>query len=106
MTTPQPGSPPPPFALQTSPQLPELLHQLGVTLMLSTYQAGKVINRVFRHVKFTEKTVKLQSFQNNIASTKTSVIQNPVILVVEDQISLHLDLLWRNSILDHVCIMK
>ena len=38
-----PGTPPPPFALRHTSQLPELLHQLGVTIALSTYQAGKLI---------------------------------------------------------------
>ncbi|OAV43199.1 TIGR03032 family protein [Lewinella sp. 4G2] len=42
-TPPKVGQAPPPFALQSTPQLPELLHQLGITLMLSTYQAGKVV---------------------------------------------------------------
>lgn len=37
------SSPPPPFALQYSPQLAELIHQLGCTIALSTYQAGKLI---------------------------------------------------------------
>ena len=32
-----------PFSCSFSPQVPELLHQLGCTLALSTYQAGKVI---------------------------------------------------------------
>ncbi|MEM6396211.1 MAG: TIGR03032 family protein [Bacteroidota bacterium] len=34
---------PPPFALRHSPQVPELLYQLGCTLAISTYQAGKVV---------------------------------------------------------------
>lgn len=32
-----------PFALQHSPQLPEILAELGSSLLVSTYQAGKVI---------------------------------------------------------------
>lgn len=32
-----------PFAMRYSPQVPELLHRLGATLVISTYQAGKVI---------------------------------------------------------------
>ncbi len=36
-------TPPPPFALQHSPNIPELLMQLNCTLAISTYQAGKVI---------------------------------------------------------------
>ncbi len=32
-----------PFSLKYSPQVPELLHKLGCTLALSTYQAGKLI---------------------------------------------------------------
>ncbi len=36
-------SAPPPFAIQHDPQIPELLHQLGSTLVLSTYQAGKLV---------------------------------------------------------------
>ena len=38
-----PSAPPPPFALQYNPQVPELLQQLGCTLAISTYQAGKVV---------------------------------------------------------------
>ena len=38
-----PTTPPPPFALRYTAQLPELLHQLGITLLLSTYQAGKLV---------------------------------------------------------------
>lgn len=37
------NTPPPPFALKHSPQVPELLYRLGITLILSTYQAGKLI---------------------------------------------------------------
>ncbi|HHG83331.1 MAG TPA: TIGR03032 family protein [Bacteroidetes bacterium] len=39
----QPGTPPAPFSLSYSPNLPELLSQLGCSLAISTYQAGKVI---------------------------------------------------------------
>ena len=35
--------PPPPFSCQYSPNLPELMMQLGCTVALTTYQAGKVI---------------------------------------------------------------
>lgn len=37
------GAPPPPFSLRYTPQVPELLHALGATLALSTYQAGKLV---------------------------------------------------------------
>ena len=36
-------SAPAPFAIQHDPQVPELLYRLGVTLALSTYQAGKLV---------------------------------------------------------------
>ncbi len=36
-------APPPPFSCSYSAQIPELLNQLGCTVVLSTYQAGKVI---------------------------------------------------------------
>lgn len=36
-------APLPPFSCSFSPNVPELLHQLGITLALSTYQAGKVV---------------------------------------------------------------
>jgi uncharacterized protein (TIGR03032 family) len=36
-------NPPPPFACTYSPNVPELLQQLGCTIALSTYQAGKVV---------------------------------------------------------------
>ncbi len=39
----QPTSPPPPFSCTYTPNLPELLRQLGCTIALSTFQAGKVI---------------------------------------------------------------
>lgn len=38
-----PSAPPPPFSMTCTPQVPELLHKLGCTLAISTYQAGKVI---------------------------------------------------------------
>ncbi len=36
-------TPPPPFSLSCTPQVPELLYQLGCSLAISTFQAGKVI---------------------------------------------------------------
>ena len=39
----QPGQPLPPFSCTFTTNLPELLRQLGCTLALSTYQAGKVV---------------------------------------------------------------
>jgi uncharacterized protein (TIGR03032 family) len=36
-------TPPPPFSLRYTPQVPELLHNIGATLALSTYQAGKLV---------------------------------------------------------------
>lgn len=35
--------PPPPFSCQYSPNIPELLVQLNLTIVISTYQAGKVV---------------------------------------------------------------
>ena len=37
------SKPPPPFGCTFTPSLPELFTQLGCTLVISTYQAGKVI---------------------------------------------------------------
>ncbi len=37
------GGPPPPFSCSYTPGVPELLHGLNCTLVLSTFQAGKVI---------------------------------------------------------------
>lgn len=37
------AKPLPPFSCTFSPNVPELLNQLGITLALSTYQAGKVV---------------------------------------------------------------
>lgn len=39
----QPGKPLAPFSCSYSPQVPELLNQLGCTVVITTYQAGKVI---------------------------------------------------------------
>jgi uncharacterized protein (TIGR03032 family) len=35
--------PAPPFSTSTSPNIPELLHQLNISLAVSTYQAGKIV---------------------------------------------------------------
>ena len=54
-------NPPPPFSLTHSPNLPELLWQLGCTLVISTYQAGKVI---FISARDEERLVQLpRNFQ-------------------------------------------
>ena len=37
------NQPPPPFSCQYSPNLPELMMQMGCTVAITTYQAGKVI---------------------------------------------------------------
>ena len=50
------STPPPPFSCTFSPNLPELLRQLGCTIALSTYQAGKV---VFLSAKNDDKLVQL-----------------------------------------------
>ncbi|MEO1448092.1 MAG: TIGR03032 family protein, partial [Bacteroidota bacterium] len=46
----------PPFACTTSPNVPELLMQMGITLAISTYQAGKV---VFISAQNAEKIIQL-----------------------------------------------
>lgn len=40
---PKTNTPPPPFSCTYNPQLPELLHQLGCSIAITTYQAGKLI---------------------------------------------------------------
>jgi len=40
---PNPNTPAPPFSCSYSPNVPELLQQLGCTIAISTYQAGKVV---------------------------------------------------------------
>ncbi|MBT3266518.1 TIGR03032 family protein [Candidatus Poribacteria bacterium] len=55
------NNPPPPFNCTYSPNLPELLWQLGCTLVISTYQAGKVI---FISAQDAERLVQLpRNFQ-------------------------------------------
>ena len=49
-------APAPPFSCSYSAQVPELLNQLGCTVVLSTYQAGKVI---FLSAKDDEQLVQL-----------------------------------------------
>lgn len=49
-------APPPPFACAYSPQLPELIHRLGCSLALTTYQAGKLI---FLSATDEEKVIQL-----------------------------------------------
>src|SRR5438046_602616 len=51
-----PAQPAPPFALSHSPNLPEILWQLGCTLAVSTYQADKV---VFISAKSADEIVQL-----------------------------------------------
>ncbi|HSA16367.1 MAG TPA: TIGR03032 family protein [Spirochaetota bacterium] len=59
------SAPPPPFAATYSPNLPELIHQLGCTIALSTYQAGKI---VFVSAKNDDEIVQLpRSFRNAMA---------------------------------------
>jgi uncharacterized protein (TIGR03032 family) len=48
--------PAPPFSCSYSPNIPELLNQLGCTIALSTYQAGKL---VFLSAKDDEKLMQL-----------------------------------------------
>ena len=54
--TPNSPTPPPPFSMTYTPQVAELLHQLGCTIAISTYQAGKL---VFISAKDEEKLVQL-----------------------------------------------
>lgn len=46
----------PPFSSTYSPNIPELIHQLGCTIVISTYQAGKVI---FLSAPSSDKLVQL-----------------------------------------------
>ena len=50
------NQPLPPFSLSCTPNIPELLNQMGCTLAISTYQAGKVI---FVSAKNDENLVQL-----------------------------------------------
>lgn len=61
----KPGEPPAPFSCTFTPNLPELLQGLGITLVISTYQAGKLI---FVSAQDTERLIQLpRSFRHAMA---------------------------------------
>lgn len=81
------NQPPAPFSCQHSPNLPELLMQLGCTVALTTYQAGKVImisavdeNKITQLPRTFEKAMGLA-----IAGDKLGVAtKNEVIVLKND----------------------
>jgi uncharacterized protein (TIGR03032 family) len=63
----------PPFAVTHTPNIPEIMHDLGFTLALSTYQAGKV---VFLSATSRDKLIQLpRTFDNamGVATSKTNL---------------------------------
>lgn len=78
------SAPPPPFALHHSPQVPELLYQLGGTLAISTYQAGKLI---FLSAPDEHKLIQLpRSFQKPMG-------------IAEDRSRNHLAIACKDSVI-------
>jgi len=59
----------PPFAVINTPNIPEILHDLGFTIALSTYQAGKV---VFLSAADREKLIQLPRTFDNAMGIATS----------------------------------
>lgn len=59
----------PPFAVTHTPNIPEIMHDLGFTLALSTYQAGKV---VFLSATSRDKLIQLPRTFDNAMGVATS----------------------------------
>ena len=82
--------PPPPFSYTFSPNLPELLSQLDCTLVISTYQAGKV---VFLSAKDDERLVQLpRTFPHAMAvgldDDKMAIATRDEVVVLKNEPSL------------------
>ncbi|MEM9837133.1 MAG: TIGR03032 family protein [Bacteroidota bacterium] len=76
-------SPPPPFALRHTPQVPELLYQLGCTLAISTYQAGKLI---FLSATNTEKLIQLPRSFSKPMGIAENATGNRLALACKDEV--------------------
>lgn len=79
--------PPPPFSCRSSPNVPELLNQLGCTIALSTYQAGKV---VFLSARDDEKLIQLprnfvRAMAIGIDGKKMAVATRDGVIVLTDE---------------------
>ena len=84
---PSPNQPPPPFSCQYTPQVPELLQQLNCSLMLSTYQAGKLI---FLSPKDEHSLVQLPRNFNKVMGV--GLYDDKLVLATKDEV-----LVMRNS---------
>ena len=78
---------PKPFDCEYSPQFAELLHKLGISLAISTYQAGKVI---FLSAVDTDKLIQLpRTFENAmgmaVSKNKLAVSAQNEVIVLRNQ---------------------
>lgn len=76
-----PNQPPPPYSCQYSPQIPELLLQLNCSLMLSTYQAGKLI---FLSPKDEHSLVQLPRNFNKVMGV--GLHEDKMVLATKDEV--------------------
>jgi uncharacterized protein (TIGR03032 family) len=82
-----PASPPAPFSLTYSPNIPELLMQLRCSLAISTYQAGKVI---FLSSKDEESLVQLP--RNFSKAMGIGIEDDKMVVATKDEV-----IVFRNS---------
>ena len=74
-----------PFACQYSPQFPELLHKLNFTLVISTYQAGKL---VFISAKDENSLIQLPRHFEKAMGIAESKNQELLALACKDEVTL------------------
>ena len=84
-----PQSTAPPFSCRYSPQLPELLQSLGITVALSTYQAGKL---VLFSAKDSDSLVQLPRSFRKAMGVAEDPASDRLAIACQDQI-----LVFRNS---------
>lgn len=73
--------PPPPFSCNFSPNTPELLQQLGITVAISTYQAGKVI-----FISATDSENLIQLPRNFKKAMGMAIGRNKMAIAVQDEV--------------------
>lgn len=73
--------PPPPFSCSFSPNVPELLQQLGITIAISTYQAGKVV-----FISATDHENLIQLPRNFKKAMGMAIRKDKMAIAVQDEV--------------------
>jgi uncharacterized protein (TIGR03032 family) len=75
------SKPSPPFTCNFSPNTPELLQQLGITIAISTYQAGKVV-----FISATDNENLIQLPRNFKKAMGMAISKEKMAIAVEDEV--------------------